>query len=163
RRHPHREGPDGAGLPQRRPTPGRPDALAPDLAPAPAAVPARGGAAPRRARPAPPRPGAVGPAGAGPGDDGRRAGAGVRPDPRRRSGWAGDGAEEGHERPNGTLYRARWVARDGREAALRVYPVAFQFDEQGIRRFMRGIPRGGTIRHPNVVRLYRGGLLKGRA
>jgi serine/threonine-protein kinase len=43
---------------------------------------------------------------------------------------------------------------------LRIYPTTFQFDEQGIRRFMRGIPDAGKIRHPNIVRLYRGGFQK---
>jgi serine/threonine protein kinase len=65
-----------------------------------------------------------------------------------------------HEGANGNLYRATWVARDGREVALRVYPAEFQFDEVGIRRFMRGIPDAGLIRHDNVVRLYRGGFLR---
>jgi serine/threonine protein kinase len=67
-----------------------------------------------------------------------------------------------HEGAHGRLYRANWSARDGREVLVRIYPPAFQFDDTGIRRFMRAIPEAGLIRHPNVVRHFRGGYLRSR-
>ncbi|MBX7103822.1 MAG: protein kinase [Gemmataceae bacterium] len=63
-----------------------------------------------------------------------------------------------HEGANGRLFRADWVAHDGRAVALRFLPIAFENDEVEMRRFLRGIPAASTLRHPNLVRLYRAGV-----
>ncbi len=87
----------------------------------------------------------------------RLTGAGMPP---RRVLGGFELCEKIHEGAGGEVYRAVWVAQDGREAAVRVYPGGFQTDELGIKRFMRGIPGAAKMRHPNVVQLYRGGFLR---
>jgi serine/threonine protein kinase len=59
----------------------------------------------------------------------------------------------------GDLYKAKWKA-DGKEklVALRVFSNEFRADEAQIRRFLRGIPKAAELKHPHVLRLYRGGI-----
>jgi serine/threonine protein kinase len=70
--------------------------------------------------------------------------------------------EQIHEGQNGKLYRAVWTRQKGREAAVRIYPRHFEGDEVSIKRFLRGNPGAGQLRHPNIVRLFRGGYVRGR-
>jgi serine/threonine protein kinase len=66
-----------------------------------------------------------------------------------------------HRGQNGTLYWASWRGSSSHPiAALRVFPPEFQFDTEQIRRFLRGIPRAAVFRHPNLVRLFRGGCVR---
>jgi serine/threonine protein kinase len=65
-----------------------------------------------------------------------------------------------HQGAHGKLFRARWVKKDGRTAALRVLPRTFKLDEERLKRFVRGLPEAARISHPNVVQLYRGGSLR---
>jgi serine/threonine protein kinase len=70
--------------------------------------------------------------------------------------------EQIHEGHSGKLYRAVWSRQKGREAAVRIYPGHFEGDEVGIKRFLRGNPGAGQLRHPNIVRLFRGGFVRRR-
>jgi serine/threonine protein kinase len=66
-----------------------------------------------------------------------------------------------HQGRNGTLYRASWHGNSSHPiVALRVFPPEFQFDTEQIRRFLRGIPQAAAFRHPNLVRLFRGGSFR---
>ncbi|HEY7314776.1 MAG TPA: protein kinase [Gemmataceae bacterium] len=66
-----------------------------------------------------------------------------------------------HEGRNGMLYRASWPGNTSHPiVALRVFPPDFQFDSEQIRRFLRGIPQAAAFRHPNLLRLYRGGSVR---
>ncbi|HVK10367.1 MAG TPA: protein kinase [Gemmataceae bacterium] len=66
--------------------------------------------------------------------------------------------EQIHEGRNGQLFKADRIDKPDREpVALRILPAAFQLDELQIRRFLRGIPDAARFRHPNLVRLYKGG------
>jgi serine/threonine protein kinase len=62
-----------------------------------------------------------------------------------------------HQGSRGTVFRGRWVARDGRAVAVRVFPKQFQFDTTGLRRLLRGVPDAAQVRHPHLVRVYRAG------
>jgi serine/threonine protein kinase len=64
---------------------------------------------------------------------------------------------------HGKLYRARDSGRDNRVVALRVYPPDFQYDEEMIRRFLRGNLEAAEFRHQNIVRLYWGGYVRARS
>jgi len=59
----------------------------------------------------------------------------------------------------GDLYRAKWTA-DGKEkvVALRVFSNEFRADEAQIKRFLRGIPKAAELKHPHILRLFRGGI-----
>jgi len=59
----------------------------------------------------------------------------------------------------GDVFKAKWTA-DGKEriVALRFFSNEFRADESQIRRFLRGIPKAGELKHPNILRLYRGGI-----
>jgi serine/threonine protein kinase len=70
--------------------------------------------------------------------------------------------EQIHEGQSGKLYRAVWSRQKGREAAVRIYPRHFEGDEVGIKRFLRGNLGAGQLRHPNIVRLFRGGFVRRR-
>jgi serine/threonine protein kinase len=66
-----------------------------------------------------------------------------------------------HQGRHGTLYRAAWPDNPAHPVvALRVLPPEFQFDGEQIRRFLRGIPQAATFRHPNLLRLFRGGSVR---
>ena len=66
--------------------------------------------------------------------------------------------EQIHEGRNGQLFKADRLDKPDRDpVALRILPAAFQLDEVQIRRFLRGIPDAARFRHPNLVRLYKGG------
>ena len=66
--------------------------------------------------------------------------------------------EQIHEGRNGQLFKADRLDKPDRESvALRILPAAFQLDELQIRRFLRGIPDAARFRHPNLVRLFKGG------
>jgi serine/threonine protein kinase len=66
-----------------------------------------------------------------------------------------------HQGRNGTLYRASWIGNAARPVvAVRVFPEEFQFDSEQIRRFLRGIPQAAAFRHPNLLRLFRGGSFR---
>lgn len=57
----------------------------------------------------------------------------------------------------GELYLAKWAGYDGRTVVIRIFPQGFEENTEDIQRFLRGSEAGGEIRHPNLVRLYRGG------
>jgi serine/threonine protein kinase len=72
--------------------------------------------------------------------------------------------EKIHEGRSGQLFRAAWAEKPERpQVALRVFPASFQYEGEQVRRFLRGIPDAARFRHPNIVRLYRGGnVLRGK-
>jgi serine/threonine-protein kinase len=57
----------------------------------------------------------------------------------------------------GELYLAKWAGFDGRTVVIRVFPQGFEENTEDMHRFLRGNEAGGEIRHPNLIRLYRGG------
>lgn len=59
----------------------------------------------------------------------------------------------------GDLYKAKWTA-DGKErtVALRVFSNEFRADEAQIKRFLRGIPKAAELKHPHILRMFRGGI-----
>lgn len=67
-----------------------------------------------------------------------------------------------HRGSGGDLYLARWYRRDLKQqmAVVRLLPQEFGSDVDQIRRFLRAIPSAGRIKHPNVVRLYKGGRVR---
>jgi serine/threonine protein kinase len=66
-----------------------------------------------------------------------------------------------HGGRNGTLYRAVWPANPSYPVvAVRVFPEDFPFDDEQVRRFLRGIPQAAALRQPNLLRLFRGGALR---
>lgn len=69
-----------------------------------------------------------------------------------------------HQGSGGDLYAARLFRRNGSTdpVALRMYSQEFTLDEDQIRRFMRSIPEASLVKHPNVVRLHRGGMTRDR-
>jgi len=69
-----------------------------------------------------------------------------------------------HVGAGGELYRAKWYRRNSQTAtvALRIYPRDFQSDSEQIRRFLRAVPQAGRMKHPNIVRLLRGGMVRRR-
>ncbi|HZV06370.1 MAG TPA: protein kinase [Gemmataceae bacterium] len=66
-----------------------------------------------------------------------------------------------HQGHNGKLYRAVWPNNASYPVvAVRVFPSDFQFDEEQVRRFLRGIPQAAAFRHANLLRLFRGGSIR---
>jgi serine/threonine protein kinase len=66
-----------------------------------------------------------------------------------------------HQGHNGTLYRAVWPNNASYPVvAVRVFPSDFQFDEEQVRRFLRGVPQAAAFRHANLLRLFRGGSIR---
>jgi serine/threonine protein kinase len=59
-----------------------------------------------------------------------------------------------HQGSNGDLWRAVWPQKNFRVVALRIYPSEFELDSEQVRRFLRGMREGGSLVHPNVLRLY---------
>lgn len=62
-----------------------------------------------------------------------------------------------HAGTMGELYLAKWAGFDGRTVVIRVFPQGFEENTEDMHRFLRGNEAGGEIRHPNLIRLYRGG------
>lgn len=66
-----------------------------------------------------------------------------------------------HQGRHGTLYQASWPDNPSHPiVALRVFPPEFQFNAEQIRRFLRAIPQAAMFRHPNLLRLFRGGSVR---
>lgn len=59
----------------------------------------------------------------------------------------------------GDLYKAKWTA-DGKQriVALRIFSNEFRADQSQIKRFLRGIPKAAELKHPHILRLFRGGI-----
>ena len=62
-----------------------------------------------------------------------------------------------HRGRRGRVYRAAWAAKGGRATAVRISPKGFQFDPDGLRRLLRGVPETARIKHPHLVQAFRGG------
>lgn len=69
-----------------------------------------------------------------------------------------------HQGSRGDLYAATLFRRNGstEKVALRIYSQEFTSDKGQIRRFMRSIPEASLVKHPNVVKLHRGGMTRNR-
>lgn len=67
-----------------------------------------------------------------------------------------------HRGSGGDYYLARWHRRSSKSnrVVVRILPRDFGSDVDEIRRFLRAIPSAGRIRHPNVVRLWKGGRVR---
>jgi DNA-binding response OmpR family regulator/predicted Ser/Thr protein kinase len=62
----------------------------------------------------------------------------------------------------GTVYRARDLGRDGRPCALKVLPAQATQNAEAVARFFRESAAIARVDHPNIVRFYELGSVKGR-
>jgi serine/threonine protein kinase len=66
-----------------------------------------------------------------------------------------------HTGASGELFLGQMKRSSGMSLmAIRLYPGDFSVDEEQVRRFIRGVETAAQFRHPNIVRLYRGGRLR---
>lgn len=66
-----------------------------------------------------------------------------------------------HEGSSGRIYRARWLSKGGRDVAVKIFSKDMTRDEEAMYRFCRGATTAAALRHPHLLRLYRGGKSDG--
>lgn len=62
-----------------------------------------------------------------------------------------------HRGSSGKFYRAQWDDKPGRNFCVKIFAKHLARDENAMYRFCRGVTTAGKIKHPNIVRLHRGG------
>jgi serine/threonine-protein kinase len=62
-----------------------------------------------------------------------------------------------HTGSRGEWYQAKWTPQRNRLVALQVFPLGFGGQQRSVRHFLRGFSEAAQLKHPHLVRLYRGG------